>query len=275
MSRAQRRVAARSARALAGEFAAEMAMLRASMPTAHLYGLAYSPWTERARWALDHHGVVYRYHEHLPLLGELLLRRRAGLARGERATVPLLVDASGERFMDSLAIIERSDRNATRPLIDDIAATRALAAEIEPVLRGTRGRVTARILADPEALRESATVAVPAFMARLAMPVAAQGAKFIAKKHGASLDQERESIAAMRALLARLRTTVTLDAPHTRESLTARDILVATVLQAVLPVNVAHIQQGPAQRRAWSIDELASEFSDMIAWRDGLYRRAR
>jgi glutathione S-transferase len=245
------------------------------MAHAHLYGLAYSPWTERARWALDHHGVVYRYHEHVPMLGEPLLRMHAKPAPGQRATVPLFIDDRGERFMDSLAIIERADRGASRPLVADLAATRALAAKIEPVLRATRGRVTARILADPEALRESATAAVPAFMAGLAAPVAAQGAKFIAKKHDASLSAERESIALMRALLTEVQTTIDVEHPHTRETLTAEDILVATLLHAVRPAHVSHITLGPASRRAWSSDELATEFSALLAWRDALYQSAR
>ncbi len=176
--------------------------------------------------------------------------------------------------MDSLAIIERADRGASRPLVTD-PTTRALAAKIEPVLRATRGRVTARILADPEALRESATAAVPAFMAGLAAPVAAQGAKFIAKKHDASLSAERESIALMRALLTEVSPTIDLEHPHTRETLTAEDILVATLLHAVRPAHVSHITLGPASRRAWSSDELAAEFSALLAWRDALYQSAR
>ena len=46
-----------------------------------LYGLSLSPWTERARWALDHHGVAYDYHEHVPMLGEVLLRMKARTRR--------------------------------------------------------------------------------------------------------------------------------------------------------------------------------------------------
>ena len=42
-----------------------------------LYGLTQSAWTEKARWALEHHGIAYRYHEHVPVLGEVLLRLKA------------------------------------------------------------------------------------------------------------------------------------------------------------------------------------------------------
>jgi glutathione S-transferase len=39
-----------------------------------LVALHYSPWSEKARWALDHHGVAYRYEEYKILLGEPKLR---------------------------------------------------------------------------------------------------------------------------------------------------------------------------------------------------------
>lgn len=243
--------------------------------TAHLYGLAYSPWTERARWALDHHGIVYRYHEHVPMLGEPLLRARAKVPSGQKATVPLFVDDSGERFMDSLAIIVRADRGASRPLITDLAATRSLVEKIERALHATRARVTSRVVADPAALKESATAAVPAFMAALAAPVAAQGAKFIAKKHSAPLDRVQENIETLREVLREVRPLVDTSVVHTRETLTAEDILLATLLWAVKPVEVAHISIGPAVRRAWTADELVDECSDLLAWRDALYLAAR
>jgi glutathione S-transferase len=42
-----------------------------------LVGEGFSPWTEKARWALDHHGIRYRCEEYVPLAGEPWLRLRA------------------------------------------------------------------------------------------------------------------------------------------------------------------------------------------------------
>ena len=62
------------------------------MSTPTLFGIHYSPWSLRARWALDHHGVDYRYREHTPLLGEWGLRFRSRKRVGSGpVTVPLLV----------------------------------------------------------------------------------------------------------------------------------------------------------------------------------------
>ncbi|WP_239014942.1 glutathione S-transferase N-terminal domain-containing protein [Archangium violaceum] len=69
-----------------------------------LVGLGYSGWTEKARWAMDHHRLAYQYSEHIPLLGELRLRRHA--PPGGRGTVPLLVEDSGIT-MGSYAIAQR------------------------------------------------------------------------------------------------------------------------------------------------------------------------
>jgi glutathione S-transferase len=74
-----------------------------------LYGLSQSPWTEKARWALDHHSVAYRYHEHVPVLGELLLRAKArSRPRGTKASVPLLTDGDAV-LCSSLAIARHAE----------------------------------------------------------------------------------------------------------------------------------------------------------------------
>lgn len=209
------------------------------------------------------------------MLGEPLLRARAKVRAGEKATVPLFIDSAGERYMDSLAIILRADRGAKRPLVSDVSAARSLVATIERALHATRARVTSRIVSDPAALKESATAAVPAFMAALAAPVAAQGAKFIAKKHNAPLDRARENIETLREVLREVRPLIDTSVVHTRETLTVTDILIATLLWAVKPIDVAHIAIGPAVKRAWTADELVDECSDLLAWRDELYRSAR
>ena len=35
-----------------------------------LYSLVYSPWSEKARWALDHHRIAYRRVRYEPVIGE-------------------------------------------------------------------------------------------------------------------------------------------------------------------------------------------------------------
>src|SRR5580693_10652149 len=74
-----------------------------SLPmTLQLYGMRFSPYSEKARWALDHHRVSFQWHEHVPMAGELALRMRAG-SLGKKASVPLAVDGDVV-LRDSVAI---------------------------------------------------------------------------------------------------------------------------------------------------------------------------
>ena len=58
--------------------------------TPKLVSLSYSSLSERARWALDHHRIAYQIIDHVPVVGELRLRRLASGKKG-RVTAPLLI----------------------------------------------------------------------------------------------------------------------------------------------------------------------------------------
>src|SRR5579864_5859577 len=78
-----------------------------------LVSLNVSPWTERAKWALDHHRLTYEVTEHLPILGERRLRRLVGPGK-PRATVPVLV-AGTEVVSESWDIAVYADREGEGP----------------------------------------------------------------------------------------------------------------------------------------------------------------
>jgi glutathione S-transferase len=245
------------------------------MPTAHLYGMAYSPWTERARWALDYHRVAYRYHEHVPLLGEPLLRFRARHTGRAKVSVPLFIDASGS-YGDSLDIIKHADQlAATHPLVHDSAVTQRWAERLEPVLNTMRARMSVAILGDPAAAREAASGAVPDFLAGALRPVTARVARFLAGKYGYSVSPEASDLDTPRRVFTSLREELAGREHLIGDALTAVDILAATSLQGVTPVSDKYIALKPATRRAWHSEPLAHEFADLIAWRDRLYDRYR
>src|SRR5579884_879851 len=72
------------------------------------YGIHYSPWTLKARWALDHHRTPYRYHEFVVLVSGLALRSKMGLWWGPY-TLPALVDGD-KRLMESFDIARYVDK---------------------------------------------------------------------------------------------------------------------------------------------------------------------
>src|SRR5687768_11246992 len=80
-----------------------------------LIGLSYSPWTEKARWSLDHHGLEYHYREHTILLGSPRLRLQSRRFTG-RVTVPALLD-EGRVFGDSHEIARRADEVGSGPTL--------------------------------------------------------------------------------------------------------------------------------------------------------------
>jgi glutathione S-transferase len=59
-----------------------------------LLALPFSPWSEKARWALDARGVPYDYRRYQPILGEPALRAKLRRARGP-VTVPVLTTIDG------------------------------------------------------------------------------------------------------------------------------------------------------------------------------------
>src|SRR3954466_8557110 len=64
-----------------------------------LYSLHVSPWSERARWMLQHHGLAFQKIEHVPFLGERRLRQVLGHP-ARRVTVPVLI-GGGQTLTDS------------------------------------------------------------------------------------------------------------------------------------------------------------------------------
>lgn len=246
------------------------------MQRVELTGLSYSPWTERARWALDHHGISYRYTEHVPLLGEPLLRwkaRRAG--DGRRASVPLL-RAGDAILMDSMEIIEWADRHGQgASLKSDSKLVRSWAMDVESGLSSIRSRVIQGVLTDRAAQIASARAAVPGALAALFAPVAVQGARFVVRKHEVALTDGDVLRTTCRSLAERMRTQLGGAEYADGDRFSALDLLFVSFLQGIRPVGAPWLPLDPAVARVWTDDGLASEFSDLLDWRDRLYRAHR
>lgn len=238
--------------------------------------LSISPWSERARWALDHHEIAYQRVEHVPFIGEGKLRRLVGAASG-RVTVPVLL--TGERVLtESWDIALHADREGKKSKLiprdkeDEIRAWNTLADE---TMASGRALVVAATLASPEALDEGLPPNVPALVRRLARPVTRHGMKWFAQKYGLQLDEREAQLAKLRSTLVALRRALSGGSPYLLGSFSYADIVMATCLQGVSPVAGRYIRLGPGTRKAWTLEELATEFQDLIAWRDRLYEQHR
>lgn len=243
---------------------------------ARLVVLPISPWSERARWALDHHRIAYETVVHAPFLGERRLRRLVGPGK-ERATVPVLI--TGEKVLtESWDIAVHADRVGQGAKLippgreGEVRAWNDLA---DQTMSAGRALVVGAMLRSPEALDESLPPQVPRWARPLLRPVARHGMTWFAGKYGLRLEDRPARIAALGSRLEGLRDALSKSSPYLLGAFSYADIVMATCLQGVSPVDGRYIRLGPATRRAWTVDELAAPFADLVAWRDRLYELHR
>lgn len=234
-----------------------------------LIALSYSPWSEKARWALDHHRVDYRETEHLIMLGEPVLRWKARKYLG-RVSVPTLVD--GDRvYTDSFEIARYAEWfGKGAPLLDDTKAVTEWNAKSERALAAGRVVMTERLAGDAEAKREHLPPFVPRAFRPALTPVASLGVAFIRRKY--DFDHVARARTHLEATLGELRDALG-GRRYILDDFSYADIAMAVVLHFIAPID--RMGLGPATRRCWTQPDLATEFADLIDWRDTLYTHHR
>ncbi|MCU0656181.1 MAG: glutathione S-transferase [Polyangiaceae bacterium] len=242
-----------------------------------LYQMHYSPWSERARWALEHHHLSFEKVEHVPVLGVPLLRAVAKRPWG-KITVPLLV-AGDQSVQGSLEIARWAEEKGTgEPLFppgQDEAIERWHQVG-EGLLEAGRILVTRRVAGDREAQRESTPAFVPEGLRGAVAAGAGVVTGLLAQKYGFSgVDSSTARAQAREGLLA-LRAALPSGARHLiGERFSYADLLMAASLQFLRPVADLYMPIGPATRRCWSNPDLAEEFADLLAWRDQIFAEHR
>lgn len=240
--------------------------------TPRLVTVSYSPWSEKARWALDHHRIAYREVESTPLLGLLRLRLAARKPRG-RITLPLLF-VDGRVLHDSYDIARYADRIGRRqPLfpsqeVQAIAQWHALA---EEATQAGRALATRRTAADPEALDQSLPDVIPRLVRR---PFARVGVRYLERKYRLAETDDDTGRQTIRATLTKTRRALD-NGDYILGHFTYADIALAVALQLISPVADTYIRLGRHARRGMTDAQLATEFADLVAWRDRLYERHR
>lgn len=240
-----------------------------------LYGERFAPWCEKARWAMDHHSLEYRYREHVPLIGEWSLRWVSGRYRGP-VSVPLLVDG-GEVIMDSYQIAVKADELGAGPALFRMEHADAIQYwnELSEILmQSGRALLLERLAVMPDALAEQVPGRVPAGLRPLLTPVARAGVQFIARKYAtaARLPAAEETMA---KALRELRKTVWRHACLVGATFSFADVAMAAALHFVEPVSERYIRLGPATRRAWTNERFRHDYADLLAWRDMVYELHR
>jgi glutathione S-transferase len=244
-----------------------------------LLGLVYSPWSEKARWALDARRVPYRFRHYQPLLGEPALRLKLRRFTG-RVTVPVLTLDDGRVLADSADIARWADGQGEGPRLfppEHEAAIARFVALSEEAMAAARALSLQRMLADDEALTEM----LPRELRALG-PVAARIGAFGISRTLRKYQGDRESRDLHRRTLAsalgEIRAALAKAPPGDPQTLlgsfTFADISVAQVLVSVEPPT-SGLKLGAGSRRTFVDPELRAPWTDLVAWRDALYRAHR
>jgi glutathione S-transferase len=238
--------------------------------------LPYSPWSEKARWALDHHRIAYEEIEHQLFVGEIRLRILLQKPTG-RVSVPLL-DDGGVLFTDSFDIARHADAIGAGARLIPAGSEGEVEAwnrKSEVTMSALRAQMVLELVDNPRAAKAALPPAIPEALRPLLVPIARRMmGQFAAKyrmREGAERHQAmaQEGLDALRAALAGGKKYLLGDA------LSYADITMAIVLQGVSPVDERFMPIGPGGREGWSRPELAARYPDLIAWRDELYKKHR
>ena len=237
--------------------------------TRELIGIRYSPWTQKARWPLEHHGLSYRYSEHLMMVGIPLLRLKSGNWTGE-VTVPSMI-CDGQVLPNSLPL-RNGQMHRARILRYFLRMSEAIAfwnTESDSILENGRLLLTRAMLGAPRSMTE----VMPPLMGLLpgSMLVARQAAHYVLRRYNRpgnpevwlgnlkqGLDGLREGLAGQDYLLGRF---------------TFADLAMAAALQMVRPPENRYVKMGPVSRQCWTRLELVDAYSDLLGWRDRIFER--
>jgi glutathione S-transferase len=240
-----------------------------------LISIPYSPWSERARWALQARGVDFANRTYQPLLGEPELRWRLAKWTGPVSVPVLLTDAGA--IADSFAIAQYAVQHGSGPELFPPGAEAAVAewnALSERGLDAGRSLSLARVLLNSDALLEM----MPRSLRGLpgAAQIAAAGVKRTLRKYGAAPQGNLETLT---DVLDRLREGLARSASTSQPrtllaDFSYADITMAQVLAFVRPPEKG-LKIGRANRAAFADNDLAARYSDLLAWRDALYASHR
>lgn len=206
------------------------------------------------------------------MIGEPLLRLRAKRLTG-KITVPILIEDGGV-IEGSLRIAEHADGEGEGDRLfpdgtrGDIESWHELAEEAMIIARKF---VVARTAESEDVLRASLPKALRGVPGALAS--ARMGTAFFRRKY--ALDAMEPSKEPIVRFLDRLRQALK-SSPHVLgEAFTFADVIAATTLQCVRPAKAEHWAIEEGLRPAWTDDELASKYEDLLRWRDEVFSQSR
>jgi len=229
-----------------------------------LIGESFSPWTKKARWALEQCELSYCYKEYTPTLSEPGLRLRLRQLTGE-VSVPILF--AGKKIVrGSFEIANYANESTTDGRLGDFDKNKAWNDLSEDALAEGRTRVVRCIMNNNQALEESLPAFVPKFLHRTMRFIARDAVKRLDRQyaHLVKPNAIRQALVQTREALAQS------DSDFLQGDFIYADITMAVVLEVISPIALVEPPLGPVTERCWIDVDLAKEFEDLLLWRDRL-----
>lgn len=234
-----------------------------------LHAASFSPWSEKARWALQWSGADFVESNFTPLLSEAGFRWTTG--NFVRAiSIPTLIGA-GEPIADSMLIARWADRDAGRLFpADHLEAIEEWNYRCDAALAAGRIIATRRVAGSESARREALPKLLRGKAYPFFAPLADMGIFYLTKKYGFGEASAEAAEQAIRRTLEAGRAAVGNGKQHpVGDTFTFADIALACSLHFVSPH--PSLKMGSATRTCFTQPALAEEFADLLAWRDGCY----
>lgn len=233
-------------------------------PKLLLIGESFSPFTKKARWALEQCELAYDYQEYTPTLSEPALRWRMQQWTGS-VSVPVLF-VGGEIIRGSWDIARYANEVSGDGCLGDFNVIEPWSELSEKALAQGRTNLVRRILNDKQALEEALPAFVPQCLRSLLRFIAKDAVQRLDRKYAHLLKAEalREALLRTREVLAHS------DNDYLLDRFSYADISMAVILEVIAPIARVTPPLGPATQRCWNDLELADEFEDLVEWRDRL-----
>ena len=241
---------------------------------ARFVALTYSPWSEKARWALDHHRIRYDLEEYVPMLGEPMLRVRLGRPFG-RVSVPAWIDGE-HRITDSFAIARHADRTGSGASLFPAGSLDTIVRwneRSEAALTAGRAMVVKKTSENRSAMEAALPQFIPSSLRPLLADVSRMGISFLRAKYGVATDMG-EVERTLAEVLEELRSALK-GRTYLLDELSYADLVMAVVVQLVRPVSDDYLPLAPATRETWTHRPFEERFADLCDWRDALYAKHR
>jgi glutathione S-transferase len=237
-----------------------------------LISLNVSPFSDRSKWVLKHHKIDYKRTEHLIIFGNPLLRIKLKKISG-KVTVPVYID--GEvKLMDSFDIAIHVNRKGTGGTLfphENVEKIKQWNSISEDICNAGRAIVTQKVTQNKDVLKFLLPPQIPPMFKGSLTSLVTVGTNYLTKKYQLNSKTLSEREEDLRTALLKVRDGLK-NSKYLLGAFTYADITIACALQMLTPYEKSFLGKNSELKKCWTHDKLASEFSDLLQWRDEVYK---